>query len=89
MQESLAFDVTVNVEIDGEVGVVNSIEFPDAPEGLSAANRECLTDVMSSISFDGMDGEAYCRPSQCACAEERAGRCASRMQWDARRLDSR
>lgn len=52
---AVAFDVTVNVAIDGEVGTVDSIEFPDPPEELAAESRACLSEVMASLSFNGMD----------------------------------
>ena len=52
---SVRFDVTVNVVIDGEVGSVTSIEFPEPPDALSDTHKKCLTDVMTSLSFDGMD----------------------------------
>lgn len=51
----LRFDVTVNVAIDGEVGIVDSIDFPEPPDELSDVNKTCLTDTMAALSFDGMD----------------------------------
>lgn len=54
-KEALNFDVILDLRIEEEIGGVQSVEFENVPEALSADVQGCFRDRFSELSFDGAD----------------------------------